>query len=191
MNHKAVAVVLVVAMAVILLVGSNIGVMQAYTSNSGGIINDGGKRGPPGPPGPRGPPGPEGLPGPVGLPGAEGPPGPQGPQGIQGIPGAGHLSIYNVNLLPPTFYSQCNCYVSTGTLSPANVTSQSFVMVEPINNVPGGSGAFNIVNNVPISPGCNVWDVGGSVGTFAFACVINNHVDPPTNPTVRVVVINP
>jgi len=87
MNHKAVAIVLVVAMAVILFVGSNIGVMQAQ---SGGIINDGGKRGPPGPsgpPGPRGPPGPEGLPGPVGLPGAEGPPGPQGPAGPQGPQG--------------------------------------------------------------------------------------------------------
>ena len=64
--------------------------MQAYTSQSGGIINNGGKQGPPGPrgpPGPKGatgppgPQGPEGLPGPVGLPGAEGPPGPVGPLG--------------------------------------------------------------------------------------------------------------
>jgi hypothetical protein len=84
MNHKEVAIVLVVATAVILFVGSNIGIMQAQ---SGGIINDDGKRGPPGPPGPRGPPGPEGLPGPVGLPGAEGPPGPPGPQGPQGPAG--------------------------------------------------------------------------------------------------------
>ncbi len=99
MNHKAVAIVLVVATAVILFVGSNIRIMQAQ---SGGIINDGGKRGPPGPPGPRGPPGPEGLPGPVGLPGAEGPPGPQGPvgpagpQGRPGINGTGHISFYNI-----------------------------------------------------------------------------------------------
>jgi hypothetical protein len=44
MNHKALAISLVVTMAVILFVGSNIGIIQAQ---SGGIINDGGKRGPP------------------------------------------------------------------------------------------------------------------------------------------------
>jgi hypothetical protein len=79
MNHKAVAIALVMAMAVILFVGSNIGIMQAQ---SGGIINNGGERGPRGPPGPQGP---QGLPGPIGLPGAEGPPGPQGPAGKTGI----------------------------------------------------------------------------------------------------------
>ena len=55
MNHKTLAIALVVAMAVILFVGSNIGIMQAYSSQSGGIINIGGKRGPPGPKGATGP----------------------------------------------------------------------------------------------------------------------------------------
>jgi hypothetical protein len=83
MDHKTLAIASALTIAVILVVGSNIGIIQAQ---SGGIINDGG-RGPRGPPGPQGP---QGLPGPVGLPGAEGPPGPQGPAGPagpQGIPG--------------------------------------------------------------------------------------------------------
>jgi hypothetical protein len=68
--HKAIAIAPVVAITVILLVGSNIGIMQASTSQSGGIINIGGKRGPPGPSGPQGP---------QGTAGPQGPPG----QGIQ------------------------------------------------------------------------------------------------------------
>ena len=84
MNHKALAIALFVAIAVILFVGSNIGIMQASTSQYGGIINNGGKGGPPGPLGPQGP---QGLPGPVGLPGAEGPPGPQEPRGFDGTNG--------------------------------------------------------------------------------------------------------
>jgi hypothetical protein len=44
MNHTAIAIALVIAIAVI-LVGSNVGIMQASTSQSGEIINIGGKRG--------------------------------------------------------------------------------------------------------------------------------------------------
>jgi hypothetical protein len=84
MNHKALAIAPVVAIAVILFVGSNIGIIQASTSQSGGIINIGEKRSPPEPLGPQGS---QGLPGPVGLPGAEGPPGPQGPRGFDGTNG--------------------------------------------------------------------------------------------------------
>jgi hypothetical protein len=51
MNHKALTIAPVIAIAAIIFVGSNIGIMQAYTSQSWGIINYGGKRGPPGPPG--------------------------------------------------------------------------------------------------------------------------------------------
>jgi len=57
MNQKALTIATVVAVAVILFVGSNIGISQAYTLRSGGIINNGGERGQRGPPGPPGPPG--------------------------------------------------------------------------------------------------------------------------------------
>jgi hypothetical protein len=47
MNHNAVAIILVITIAVILFVGSNIGIIQACVSQSAGLINIGA----PGPPG--------------------------------------------------------------------------------------------------------------------------------------------
>jgi hypothetical protein len=55
MNHKTLAIAPIVAvLSVILVVGTNIGIMQAHAAIF--PINIVGKQGPPGPPGPRGPP---------------------------------------------------------------------------------------------------------------------------------------
>lgn len=104
MNHKTLAIAPIVAvLSVILVVGTNIGIMQAHAAIF--PINIVGKQGPPGP---RGPPGPKGATGPAGPQGPRGATGPQGPQGLEGLPGPaglpgaegpagpGHITIYNI-----------------------------------------------------------------------------------------------
>ena len=88
MNHKALAIAPIVAvLSVILVVGTNIGIMQAHAAIF--PINIVGKQGPPGP---RGPPGPKGATGPAGPQGPRGATGPQGPQGLEGLPGPARIT---------------------------------------------------------------------------------------------------
>jgi hypothetical protein len=129
----------------------------------------------------------------------------QGPQGPRGIPGTGHITIYNI---PPghdgwVYSAPTNCnapFCNAGPLTSStfgtlgqisgtdlgNITSQSFVWAEPINE--GVSGGVMEDNGVALSPQCTVWDVFN--GGFHAYCQINT-LGFNSEVNLRVVVINP
>jgi hypothetical protein len=158
-----------------------------------------GEQGPPGPAGPIGQTGDTGPAGPIGQTGATGPAGPQGP------PGPGHITIYNIPYGHDGWIiggsSQCGVpgatefcgggpYTSSGNLGTisgtdlGNITSQSSVMAEQVNN--GNAGGVNgyAAGTFTARPYCTVWDV--FAGGFHAYCGNAN-----TNTNLRVTVINP